>query len=44
MTQAALKVDHLTKDFGHGRGIFDVSFEIHPGEVFGFRFRQRAWP
>lgn len=36
MTQAALKVEHLTKDFGHGRGIFDVSFEIHPGEVFGF--------
>jgi ABC-2 type transport system ATP-binding protein len=36
MTQAALKVNHLTKDFGHGRGIFDVNFEIHPGEVFGF--------
>lgn len=35
-TQAALKVDHLTKDFGHGRGIFDVSFEVYPGEVFGF--------
>lgn len=36
MTQSALKVEHLTKDFGHGRGIFDVNFEIEPGEVFGF--------
>lgn len=34
--QAALKIEHLTKDFGHGRGIFDVNFEIRPGEVFGF--------
>lgn len=29
-------VDHLTKDYGHGRGIFDVSFSIKKGEVFGF--------
>lgn len=36
MTEPALKVEHLTKDFGHGRGIFDVNFEIKPGEVFGF--------
>ncbi|MFD0898679.1 ABC transporter ATP-binding protein [Loigolactobacillus binensis] len=36
MVQAALKVKHLTKDFGHGRGIFDVNFTIEPGEVFGF--------
>ncbi|MFT3952335.1 MAG: ABC transporter ATP-binding protein [Oscillospiraceae bacterium] len=33
---SVLKVDHLTKDFGHGRGIFDVSFEVGKGEVFGF--------
>lgn len=32
----AITVDHLTKDFGHGRGIFDVSFNVRPGEVFGF--------
>lgn len=31
-----LKVEHLTKDFGHGRGIFDVNFEINKGEVLGF--------
>lgn len=29
-------VDHLTKDYGHGRGIFDVSFSVKEGEVFGF--------
>ena len=29
-------VDHLTKDYGHGRGVFDVSFIVHKGEVFGF--------
>lgn len=33
---AILEVKHLTKDFGSGRGIFDVSFEIQKGEVFGF--------
>lgn len=29
-------VENLTKDYGHGRGVFDVSFEINKGEVFGF--------
>ena len=29
-------VDHLTKDYGHGRGVFDVNFVVHRGEVFGF--------
>ena len=31
-----LKVEHLTKDYGHGRGVFDISFEVAKGEVFGF--------
>lgn len=31
-----IKVKHVTKDYGQGRGIFDVSFEIKEGEVFGF--------
>lgn len=26
----------LTKDYGQGRGIFDVSFTVDKGEVFGF--------
>ena len=29
-------VDHFTKDYGSGRGVFDISFEINKGEVFGF--------
>jgi ABC-2 type transport system ATP-binding protein len=33
---SVLKVEHLTKDYGSGRGVFDVSFEVERGEVFGF--------
>ena len=29
-------VDNLTKDYGFGRGVFDVSFNVNKGEVFGF--------
>lgn len=31
-----LEVSHLTKDYGGGKGIFNVSFSIEKGEVFGF--------
>lgn len=31
-----LKIEHLTKDYGHNRGVFDVSFDVEKGEVFGF--------
>ncbi len=31
-----IKTQNLTKDFGHGRGIFDVSLEVDEGECFGF--------
>lgn len=31
-----IRVEHLTKDYGFGRGVFDVSFEVRQGEVFGF--------
>jgi len=30
-----LKVDHLTKNDGDNKGVFDVSFEIEKGEVLG---------
>ena len=33
---AILRVEHLTKDYGRGNGVFDVSFDIAQGEVFGF--------
>ncbi len=36
MSDSILSVNHLTKDFGHGRGIFDLSLDIHEGEVFGY--------
>ena len=29
-------VDHLTRDYGSGKGIFEVSFQVNSGEVFGF--------
>ncbi|MFN3866993.1 MAG: ABC transporter ATP-binding protein [Demequina sp.] len=32
----AIEVDRLTKTFGPFTAVDDVSFEIHPGEIFGF--------
>lgn len=31
-----IEVEHLTKDYGSGRGVFDVSIVVDRGEVFGF--------
>ena len=31
-----IEVEHLTRDYGGGRGVFDVSFQVAAGEVFGF--------
>lgn len=31
-----IEVDNLTKDYGFGRGVFDVSIRVEKGEVFGF--------
>lgn len=36
MQEDVIVVDHLTKDYGHGRGVFDVCFAVRKGEVFGF--------
>lgn len=33
---SVIEVNHLTKDYGSGRGVFDVSFQVTKGEVFGF--------
>jgi ABC-2 type transport system ATP-binding protein len=33
---SVIRVEQLTKDYGHDRGIFDVSFEVRQGEFFGF--------
>lgn len=31
-----IEVKNLTKDYGSGRGVFDVSIDVEKGEVFGF--------
>lgn len=31
-----INVEHMTKDYGYGRGVFDVSLHVEKGEVFGF--------
>jgi ABC-2 type transport system ATP-binding protein len=33
---SVIEVNNLVKDYGSGRGVFDVSFKIEKGEVFGF--------
>lgn len=35
-SQHVLEVKNLTKDYGFGRGVFDVSIFVDKGEVFGF--------
>lgn len=31
-----IEIEHLTKDYGNGRGVFDVSLAIKQGEVYGY--------
>jgi len=33
---AAIKTEGLTKDYGGGRGLFDLDLEVAEGEVFGY--------
>ncbi len=33
---SVIEVKNLTKDYGSGRGVFDVSLAVEKGEVFGF--------
>ena len=28
-----IEIDHITKDYGNGRGVFDISFQVKKGEV-----------
>ena len=36
MSKVIIKLDHLTKDYGDNRGIFDINMEIHEGEMVGY--------
>ncbi len=31
-----ITVSHLTKDYGHGRGVFDINLSVNKGECYGF--------
>ena len=31
-----IEINNLTRDYGKGKGIFNVSFAVKEGEVFGF--------
>ncbi|MCL2679077.1 MAG: ATP-binding cassette domain-containing protein [Dehalococcoidia bacterium] len=31
-----IRVKNLTKDYGQNRGVFDISFNVKKGEIFGF--------
>jgi len=33
---AVIKTEKLTKDYGSGRGLFDLDLEVEEGEVFGY--------
>lgn len=33
---SVIEISHITKDYGKGRGVFDVSFSVEQGEVLGF--------
>ena len=32
---SVIKVDNISKDYGSSRGVFDLSFEVKRGEIFG---------
>lgn len=36
MSVSVIEVSRLTRDYGKGKGVFDLSFGIEKGEVFGF--------
>ena len=34
--EVIIDVENLTKDYGYGRGVFDISVKIHKGECYGY--------
>lgn len=36
MTEEIIRIEHLTKDYGKGRGVFDIDLTIPRGQVFGY--------
>lgn len=33
---SVIDINHLTKDYGHGRGVFDLSLQVEQGVCYGF--------
>lgn len=33
---SAINIENLVRDYGNGKGVFDVSFHVNRGEAFGF--------
>lgn len=33
---SVIRIENLVRDYGNGKGIFDISFHVNPGEAFGF--------
>lgn len=33
---SVMRIENLTRDYGSGKGVFDISFHVARGEVFGF--------
>ena len=36
MSEELITVKNVTKDYGDGRGIFDITFSLYKGETLGF--------
>ncbi|MCD7727437.1 MAG: ABC transporter ATP-binding protein [Ruminococcus sp.] len=36
MKMSVIDLSHLTKDYGHGRGVFDINISVNEGECYGF--------
>lgn len=33
---SVIQIEHLVRDYGRGKGVFDISFHVDQGEAFGF--------
>ena len=38
-----IEIEHLSRDFGGGKGIFDVSFQVGEGDVYKRQPLVGAW-
>ena len=36
ISMSMIEIEKLTRDYGGGKGVFDISFQVNKGEVFGF--------